>query len=359
MMPVIARWNACRQLTHACRAIVTRKTHDRAEKVTWQAAQLPDRAVLELHGVDSRDYLQNLITNDVRHLEDDSKNCIYSFMLNHQGRVTGELFVYRARSHTDLLIECDRVVLPDIQQNLNRFKLKKQVKVKKRDDLAVWSVFPSRLSDCAKMKDFADTRGVLVNDPRLPGLGLFRAVAKSDLAVIDIVADRLLEQLTDTKLYETDAFAYTKFRLQNGLAEGSIDHSPGNTFPLEANGDFLNAISFFKGCYVGQELTARTYHTGVTRKRFMPLKFEPFASVEPKLEQLRPDQRLVSRDGKKRLGKLKSFYREYAIGVVYFDELEKYNNELYIENEGIKLVASRPVWWPDKDHKSVKNDLKT
>lgn len=169
-------------------------------------------------------------------------------MLNHQGRVTGELFVYRKSNETpDLLVECDADVLPDIQKSLNKFKLKKHVKVRKRDDYTVWSVFPSALSESAKIKDFSDAQRLLVNDPRMPGLGLFRAVAKCDLALIDIVGDRLLLQLTDTKLSETDATAYTRFRLHNGIAEGCKEHTPGNTFPLEANGDYLNAISFVKG----------------------------------------------------------------------------------------------------------------
>ncbi len=57
-----------------------------------------------------------------------------------------------------------------------------------------------------------------------------------------------------------------------GVGEGVADFPTGNSFPLESNGDYLHGISFQKGCYIGQELTARTHHTGVIRKRLMPFR---------------------------------------------------------------------------------------
>lgn len=79
----------------------------------------------------------------------------------------------------------------------------------------------------------------------------------------------------------------------------------------------------------------------------MPLTFDPYAGVEQRIEALEVEPRLVSKDGKKRLGKLKYRHEHRAIGVVFFEELEKYENELYVDGD-VRLIASRPAWWPKK-----------
>lgn len=66
--------------------------------------------------------------------------------------------------------------------------------------------------------------------------------------------------------------SYTKLRYALGVAEGVKELPSAACFPLESNGDYLHGISFHKGCYLGQELTARTHHTGVVRKRIMPFR---------------------------------------------------------------------------------------
>jgi folate-binding protein YgfZ len=64
---------------------------------------------------------------------------------------------------------------------------------------------------------------------------------------------------------------YSAARVRLGLSEGGVDVPSGSSYPLESNADLLDAVSFTKGCYLGQELTARTHHTGVTRKRLVPV----------------------------------------------------------------------------------------
>jgi folate-binding protein YgfZ len=72
---------------------------------------------------------------------------------------------------------------------------------------------------------------------------------------------------------EADERHYLLWRIENGVAEGSTEIPKGEAIPLEYNFAGLNAISFEKGCYIGQELIARTHHRGVIRKRLIPLKF--------------------------------------------------------------------------------------
>jgi folate-binding protein YgfZ len=72
---------------------------------------------------------------------------------------------------------------------------------------------------------------------------------------------------------EVDDEYYLLWRLEQGIPEGSIEIPKGEAIPLEYNLAGLSAISFEKGCYVGQELVARTHHRGVIRKRLMPVNF--------------------------------------------------------------------------------------
>jgi folate-binding protein YgfZ len=62
-------------------------------------------------------------------------------------------------------------------------------------------------------------------------------------------------------------------RILNGVPEGIDDFIAGTSLPLECNLDYMNGVDFRKGCYVGQELTIRTYHKGITRKRIMPVQY--------------------------------------------------------------------------------------
>ena len=115
---------------------------------------------------------------------------------------------------------------------------------------------------------------MLVNDIRLP-VSLYRLIALNhDKDVGGEEVSRVLAQALNQSVNEVEGVSlqdYTSFRYRMGLSEGLDDHPFAACFPLESNGDYLHAISFFKGCYIGQELTARTYHTGVVRKRLMPV----------------------------------------------------------------------------------------
>ena len=83
-------------------------------------------------------------------------------------------------------------------------------------------------------------------------------------------------------MYETgDTFDYDVHRSKLGVCDEGVDEiPPGNAMPLEYNIGYLNGVSFHKGCYLGQELIARTHHTGVVRKRTVPLKLTSFNSSD-------------------------------------------------------------------------------
>ncbi|KAL5651175.1 hypothetical protein ACJX0J_036633, partial [Zea mays] len=100
-----------------------------------------------------------------------------------------------------------------------------------------------------------------LKDPRLDYLG-YRGIFPADTIPPLVESDK-----------EADERHYQLWRIENGVAEGSTEIPKGEAIPLEYNLAGLNAISFEKGCYIGQELIARTHHRGVIRKRLMPMKF--------------------------------------------------------------------------------------
>ncbi|KAL1537761.1 putative transferase, mitochondrial [Salvia divinorum] len=98
-------------------------------------------------------------------------------------------------------------------------------------------------------------------DPRLTCLG-YRGIFPSNATPLLVEEDK-----------ETDEGNFLLWRFEKGVAEGSSEIPKGEAIPLEHNLVGLNAISFDKGCYVGQELVARTHHRGVIRKRLIPVRF--------------------------------------------------------------------------------------
>lgn len=313
----------------------------RIRRLSWLTAKLDSRTVLEVKGPDAGDFLQGLITNDVRHLNDGQTHCINAFFLNHLGRILADVLVYKPSTDT-LYIECDTSVANTVHKNLKLFKLKKKVSICVREDLNVTAIFPDTLKDNqTKIKDVVNDDALLVNDHRLPGFGLYRSLSTKELQISDVKCHLIQD------IFESSQERYVQFRYENGLGEGSKDHLMGSSFPLESNGDYLNAISFFKGCYVGQELTARTYHTGVTRKRLMPVEFVNVNSDTTDLPAFEPEVKITGEDGKKRLGKLRSYSGSKGLALLYIDEV--------LKNEGSKLFIGttqlktwKPKWWPDK-----------
>jgi folate-binding protein YgfZ len=203
--------------------------------------QHKDRKIIELSGADKAIFLQGLITQDVKLL--DSTPIVYSLMLSPQGRFQFELFIIKVDEDLWLLdVEAEHAEA--ILKKLQMFKLRSAVNLHISN---AWNV-----SVTSKLLDY----GICVLDPRQNELG-YRTYQKDDFA------------------YCAEDFAnYQNLRLILGVPEGSKDMIMDKSIPLEWNMESLHAISWDKGCYIGQELTARTKHVGTVRKYIIPIKFE-------------------------------------------------------------------------------------
>jgi folate-binding protein YgfZ len=176
---------------------------------------LNDRALLRLSGEDVRGFLQGLVTNDV------SGNLpVWAALLTPQGKVLFDFLIWG--DGDDVLIDCERAAADDLTRRLTLYRLRRAITIAREEGLAVhW----------AKEGDLG------VVDPRLSDLG-----------------QRWLAPAGEGE--GADA-AWQAHRLSLGVTEGRAELGDGTTLWLECNAAELNGVSFTKGCYVGQENTAR------------------------------------------------------------------------------------------------------
>jgi folate-binding protein YgfZ len=202
-------------------------------------ALLPDRGVLEVAGPDRVAFLQGLVSNDVAGLG--PGHSAWAALLTPQGKWLADFFVLA--TDDALLLDAEAAQVPMLAQRLARFRLRSKVEL--RDVSADWHVH-------AAWGTPPDAPGIIVPDPRLPEAG-WRVLAREHLSTDATAAD------------------YDSHRLAFGLPDGSKDLDSEKSVLLEAGFDELHGVSWSKGCYMGQELTARTRYRGLLKRRLVPV----------------------------------------------------------------------------------------
>jgi len=229
-------------------------------------ALLDDRGVLEVSGADHRTFLQGLVSNDVQKLG--PQRTLYAAFLTPQGKYLHDFFL--VEQGEVIRIEGERARLPDLLRRLSMFKLRAKVALADASErFAVAAAFGgnagARLglpADLGAATPFGD--GIAYVDPRLAELG-------ARLILPRAAGTRALD---DAGLARAEPADYDRLRLSLGVPDGSRDLPIEKAILLEAGFDELNGIDWDKGCYMGQELTARTKYRGLIRKRLMPVKLE-------------------------------------------------------------------------------------
>lgn len=236
------------------------------------ATLLPGRGVLRLAGADVGTFLQGLVSNDVTQLT--TERALYCALLTPQGKFLHELIV--ADTGDGLLVDSEAARLADLQRRLTLYRLRAKVEIAAPEGHVVAVAFGGDVAARFGLDGTAGASrplgggGAVFVDPRKAGLGvrlvgprpaIEAALAGAGLALSDGGA------------------AFERHRLTLGVPDGSRDIAVDRGFLLENNFEDLNGVSFTKGCYVGQELTARTKHRGTIKKKLMTVEFDPAAPV--------------------------------------------------------------------------------
>eukprot|EP00047_Mylnosiga_fluctuans_P013027 m.28941 g.28941 ORF g.28941 m.28941 type:complete len:309 (-) comp4613_c0_seq1:70-996(-) len=224
------------------------------------AARLAHRALLRVSGAEAEKFLQGLITNDMRLLK--QQPLLYAAALNAHGRVLEDLFVYNDTASGGYLLECDIQQRGALERRLKLQRLRTKVEITPHDG-RVWCL-GNYAGNPAQLSAVAQAGGP---DSRFRG-----EISPSVHSLHRVIADSI-----DTSLPIMSEAEYAAFRLQTGIGEGPVDIPPGEALPLEHNLDLLGGVSWTKGCFVGQELTARTHHVGTVRKRLLPVEIQDWA----------------------------------------------------------------------------------
>ena len=258
-------------------------------------AALTQRGVLAVSGEDRAAFLQGLVSNDVT--EAKPGHAVWAALLTPQGKWLADFFILSDGDR--LLLDCEQALLPMIQQRLSRYRLRSRVVLADAGlrVYAAWAGTPEGVEIAAP-------------DPRLPEAG-WRILSATELPA------------------NADEAGWDRHRLSLGLPDGSRDMETEKSLLLEGGFDELNGVSWTKGCYMGQELTARTKYRGLLKRRLVPVRIAG-AAPAPGTPIL-----LDGRD----VGTMRSACGDLGMAVVRLDAMGR-----VLASEGAAITPVVPGW---------------
>ncbi|KAI8915174.1 hypothetical protein DFJ77DRAFT_461565 [Powellomyces hirtus] len=350
-----------------------------------QFAALPGRGFLEIEGPEAVKFLQGLTTNQISRIERGGDG-IFAAFLTAQGRVLYDVFIYPKNRcetfpHPCFVVEHDSRLTQDLMTHLKRYKLRAKLNITNVSSqfqaYQIWGPNTSRLwgSYLPPMAGAAAKglpHGAQLPRERFCDIGC-RDPRHSDLGV-RIVSEVGVEPSLPSSFSKANPESYTLRRILLGIPEGADDFSTGTSLPLESNLDLINGVDFRKGCYLGQELTIRTYHTGVTRKRIVPVQFytkedpapatltldtsfaHPLPSPQTDVtldQQQQHETSNVAKPGRSRrppssVGKVCSGLHNVGLALMRLDYFGTgdHAGPALLANNGLLVRPFAPQWWP-------------
>ena len=206
----------------------------------------PSRRVIRVFGDEAPDFLQSLVTANVEELAPGTRGA--GALLTPQGRILADMMILRKQE--GFLLDCDESRAPDLFTRLRRYRLRRPIDLAIEDGMQVWVGWDADMpADAAADPRHADLgwRWIGSDGDSPPGFG------DEDVRPVTLWHAR---------------------RIAAGVPQGPVDLVPERALMLEAGLDRLGAVDFSKGCYVGQEVTARTHYRGLVKRRIVPLRID-------------------------------------------------------------------------------------
>ena len=282
--------------------------------------ELESRGVLAVTGGDRLEFLQNLVSNDVNQVT--QSRTVYAALLTPQGKFLHDFLI--ARWKDSFLIDCEGDRLIDLAQRLSAYRLRADIELlDATEDWRVTALLGEGAGTAFGLADepgataSLDGDGLIFYDPRpaMPGLRAFlpRSQGFTAMTALGIAPGRIED--------------YQRSRIAAGVPDGSHDMTVGKSTLMEFGFEALNGLDFTKGCYVGQELTARTKYRGLVRRRLVRVAIDG---------ELPPPGTPVMANGKE-AGEIRSGFEGYALALLRLDRIPDANIE------GVPLMAGEAV----------------
>ncbi|MEX0923403.1 MAG: folate-binding protein [Rhodovibrionaceae bacterium] len=295
------------------------------------AIPLADRGVLRISGPDARSFLQGIVSNDVEQASE--SHAIWSAFLTPQGKYLHDFFLVEsplAEEGGALLLEGERERLPDLMKRLRIYKLRSKAEVEDvSESHAVFALLGDAVLKTLELPEAPGAAtpfggGVAFADPRLAAAGA-RAVLPAESAA---------QTLQDAGFLLGTHADYDRVRIPLGLPDGSRDMEIDKAILLENGFDELQGVDWKKGCFLGQELTARTKYRGLVKKRLLPVEIE---GHPPEGETA------ITRDGKE-VGELRSHIDGWGLALLRLQQIEDLPPGGLALGDA-KLTPKRPAWF--------------
>ena len=289
-----------------------------------EAVLLEHRGVLRAGGENLVAYLQGIVSNDVARVA--PERAVWAAFLTPQGKFLHEFFIGDLGG--DFLLDCEADRLPDLQRRLTLYRLRSQVTLADaRADFSVAVLFGEgcldRLGLAAEpgaARPFGG--GIVFCDPRLAALGA-RAILPRDGAEA---------ALTDAGFTLGDGTAYDRLRMSLGVPDGSRDLEVEKSILLENGFDELHGIDWDKGCFMGQELTARTKYRALIKKRLLPVAIEGPA----------PEPGTPVLAGERQAGVMRSASGDVGLALLRLEYLEGEHEPFTAD--AARITPTKPDW---------------
>jgi folate-binding protein YgfZ len=286
---------------------------------------LKSRSCVKISGEDSVSFLQKLVTNDIEKL-----NYSYNYLLTNSGRFLFDFFVYKSldkvqnKNTKDLYIEVESEFVSEFVKKLNLYKLHSKIHITILDANYVYIYSDRQVNNSYSGFEF-DRVIHSVKDPRHPKLG-FRSL-------IQLSQDQKLNiPLGQFCLYKSHKYRY-------GIIDGYLDMIQNKSIAIEFGIDRLNAVSYTKGCYIGQEIISRARYQDSIKKIVCILEIQTNAQdiITGSL------QVILNKEGKK-IGFLSSMDKNIAIALLKSDYYEANKDSINAEFSNLKCKMQKVSW---------------
>jgi hypothetical protein len=285
---------------------------------------LDDRAILYLNGEDTKEFLQNLISNDINKVNE--SNSCFSSLLSPQGKFLYEFIIVKHKS--GYIVDCEKSQSVELFKQLSIYKLRSKVEILNLSNEFVVAAFSHE-----KFLSFEDAKDVagftlkyredpIILDPRNKNLG----------ARLIINLEKLYLSLKKLDLHDSNLKDYYSFSHKLGIVPKDFNKLQNKIFGIECNYEELNGIDFKKGCYVGQENTARIKLKNKLSKRLLPIDIIKGELLEGESIYYKENE----------IGKV-LINNDYPFALVkYLDE--NFNDKFDFHTKNASIKITKPIW---------------